>query len=125
MSDLEFDAQLDKIVYRADNVHNKEDLVNLIWREQAKEWDIFDRPLYRAIVVEDFSKESSYVVWMFQHCFIDGMKLTRGLHFVSDNTKQGASIPSRGALDYPTLLLPFIRLASVAKILPYALYLTF
>lgn len=43
--------------------------------------------MWRWIVVEDFSKDSSYVILVFNHCFTDGINFLGGLKYMSDGQK--------------------------------------
>ena len=108
---------MDNMVYRANDIHSKEGLERLIEEEQQKEWKINERPLWRWIVVEDYSKESSYVIFVFNHCFTDGINLAGCLKFMSDGQKDmPPARDNRGVQAIPTILEPFYTLYYPAKV---------
>lgn len=51
-------------------------------------------PLWRWIVVDDYSKESSFVIVLFSHSISDGVNFTAFLRLISDNGSDTKTIKS-------------------------------
>ena len=121
MSDEEFDAKFDQLMWRADNVHSTEDLQKLLEVQQKKEWDYYELPLWRWIVIEDYSKDSSYAIITMNHCLTDGINLSAVLKMLSDGNDTRTTRIIRGIDNVSPLLRPFINVFYAAKIGLYLL----
>ena len=99
-----------------DNVHSKEDLQRLLEKEQVKDWDIFNLPLWRCIVVEDFSAESSYVIIYMNHCFTDGINFSANLKMFSDNSDTTSTRAIKGVDQISPLMRPILHLIYGIKV---------
>ena len=51
-------------------------------------------PLWRWVVVDDYSEESSFVIVLFNHSISDGVNFTAFLRLISDNYSDSQTIKS-------------------------------
>ena len=94
--------------------------------ETSKPWNIFENPLWRCIVVENYAEDTSYVVFIFNHCFADGINIAALLKFLSDDSETSQALTNRGSLANSSIQLflsPFIRIISAAHTALYLLTL--
>ena len=50
-----------------------EELSKLLEKELRREWKYFDLPLWRMVVIDDYSADKSYCIYLFNHGLSDGI----------------------------------------------------
>lgn len=73
MSKEEYDSKFDQIVWNVKGVHTMEELSRLLEKELRREWKYFDLPLWRMVVIDDYSADKSYCIYLFNHGLSDGI----------------------------------------------------
>ena len=54
-------------------------------KEIRREWKIDECPIWRWVVVEDYTEDSSFIILIFNHCVIDGINVAAYLKLASDD----------------------------------------
>lgn len=109
------------MVWNVEGVHTKEELQKLVEKEQRREWDIHEAPIWRWIVVEDYTKESSWIILSINHCITDGINVAAYLKLVCDDSDPSSIRVPKGAKEAPMVVKMMIGLAYAVKIGIYLL----
>ena len=86
MPDQEFDSKFDQMCWNVSGVHNLQDLGKLFESEMRREWNIFELPLWRFVFMEDYTTDSSYCIFYFNHALMDGINAAAICKILSDGS---------------------------------------
>jgi NRPS condensation-like uncharacterized protein len=84
LSDKEWDAIKDEIVMERNDIHNLEQVQDLISEECMKVWDA-NKPYWRVVLIPNYNDKESLIIYSFHHVLIDGVGLWNFMLGLSKN----------------------------------------
>lgn len=101
-----------------------EELSRLMDQELRRQWKYFDLPLWRMVVVDDFSAEKSYCIFLFHHGLSDGIQAASCMKIICSENDTQSIRNIRGVKEttfLQKLAIPFLKVCYAIAVGAYLL----